>query len=68
VLALVADLLRSDPRETQVLRLVADGFDTGEIALRMCYSERTVKNVADLTTWLQLRTGRTPSLTPYAKA
>jgi DNA-binding NarL/FixJ family response regulator len=44
------------PRETQVLRLVADGFDTGEIALRMCYSERTVKNVLhDLTTPLQLR-------------
>ena len=44
------------PRETQVLRLVADGFDTGEIALRMCYSERTVKNVLhDLTTRLQLR-------------
>jgi DNA-binding NarL/FixJ family response regulator len=44
------------PPETQVLRLVADGFDTGEIALRMCYSERTVKNVLhDLTTRLQLR-------------
>jgi DNA-binding NarL/FixJ family response regulator len=44
------------PRETQVLRLVADGLDTGEIALRMCYSERTVKNVLhDLTTRLQLR-------------
>ena len=44
------------PRETQVLRLVADGFDTGEIALRMCYSERTVKNVLhDLTTRVQLR-------------
>jgi DNA-binding NarL/FixJ family response regulator len=44
------------PRETQMLRLVADGFDTGEIALRMCYSERTVKNVLhDLTTRLQLR-------------
>ena len=44
------------PRETEVLRLVADGLDTGEIALRMCYSERTVKNVLhDLTTRLQLR-------------
>jgi DNA-binding NarL/FixJ family response regulator len=44
------------PRETQVLRLVADGLDTGEIALRMCDSERTVKNVLhDLTTRLQLR-------------
>jgi DNA-binding NarL/FixJ family response regulator len=44
------------PRESEVLRLVAEGFDTGEIALRMCYSERTVKNVLhDLTTRLQLR-------------
>jgi|BarGraNGADG00312_2_1021985.scaffolds.fasta_scaffold37490_2 DNA-binding NarL/FixJ family response regulator len=44
------------PREAEVLRLVADGLDTGEIALRMCYSERTVKNVLhDLTTRLQLR-------------
>lgn len=44
------------PRETQVLRLVADGHDTAEIALALCYSERTVKNVLhDLTTRLQLR-------------
>lgn len=44
------------PRETEVVRLVADGLDTGEIALRMSYSERTVKNVLhDLTTRLQLR-------------
>lgn len=44
------------PRETEVLRLVADGLDTGEIASRMCYSERTVKNVLhDLTTRLQLK-------------
>jgi DNA-binding NarL/FixJ family response regulator len=44
------------PRETEVLRLVADGHDTAEIALAMCYSERTVKNVLhDLTTRLQLR-------------
>src|SRR6186997_821292 len=44
------------PRETEVLRLVAEGLDTGEIALRMCYSERTVKNVLhDLTTRLQLK-------------
>ena len=36
--------------------LVADGLDTSEIALRMSYSERTVKNVLhDLTTRLQLR-------------
>ena len=33
------------PREVDVLRLMADGFDTNEIAGRLCYSERTVKNV-----------------------
>lgn len=43
-------------RETEVLRLVADGHDTGEIAAILCYSERTVKNVLhDVTTRLQLR-------------
>jgi DNA-binding NarL/FixJ family response regulator len=44
------------PRETEVLRLVAEGHDTSEIAAEMCYSERTVKNVLhDLTTRLQLK-------------
>jgi DNA-binding NarL/FixJ family response regulator len=39
-----------------VLRLVADGLDTTEIARRMAYSERTVKNVIhDVTTRLNLR-------------
>jgi DNA-binding NarL/FixJ family response regulator len=33
------------PREIDVLRLMADGLDTNEIASRLCYSERTVKNV-----------------------
>jgi DNA-binding NarL/FixJ family response regulator len=33
------------PREVDVLRLMADGLDTNEIAGRLCYSERTVKNV-----------------------
>jgi DNA-binding NarL/FixJ family response regulator len=43
-------------RETQVLRLVADGHGTAEIATRLCYSERTVKNVLhDVTSRLQLR-------------
>jgi DNA-binding NarL/FixJ family response regulator len=43
-------------RETQILRLVADGHDTAEIAERMAYSQRTVKNVIhDVTTRLQLR-------------
>jgi DNA-binding NarL/FixJ family response regulator len=32
-------------RETEVLRLLADGMDTSEIAERLIYSERTVKNV-----------------------
>jgi DNA-binding NarL/FixJ family response regulator len=32
-------------REIDVLRLMADGFDTNEIAGRLAYSERTVKNV-----------------------
>lgn len=43
-------------REVQVLRLVADGMSTGEIAVELSYSERTVKNVLhDITTRLQLR-------------
>ncbi|WP_410584530.1 response regulator transcription factor [Amycolatopsis sp. lyj-108] len=32
-------------REIDVLRLMADGFDTQEIATELSYSERTVKNV-----------------------
>jgi DNA-binding NarL/FixJ family response regulator len=32
-------------RETEVLRLVAEGMDTDEIAHRLSYSVRTVKNV-----------------------
>jgi DNA-binding NarL/FixJ family response regulator len=43
-------------RETQVLRLVADGKDTQEIARELSYSERTVKNVLhDVTSRLQLK-------------
>lgn len=43
-------------REIEVLRLVADGFDTSQIATKLSYSERTVKNVLhDVTTRLQLR-------------
>jgi DNA-binding NarL/FixJ family response regulator len=43
-------------REIEVLRLVADGCDTSEIAERLSYSERTVKNVLhDVTSRLQLR-------------
>lgn len=32
-------------RETEVLRLLAEGMDTAEIAAEMTYSERTVKNI-----------------------
>jgi DNA-binding NarL/FixJ family response regulator len=40
----------------EVLRLLADGLDTSEIAHKLAYSERTVKNVVhDVTTRLQLR-------------
>lgn len=43
-------------REVEVLRLIADGCDTAEVAQRLAYSERTVKNVLhDITTRLQLR-------------
>ena len=44
------------PREVDVLRLVAEGMETGEIAGKLSYSERTVKNVMhSLTTRLRLR-------------
>ena len=43
-------------REVKVLKLVADGWDTGEIADDLSYSERTVKNIIhDVTSRLQLR-------------
>jgi DNA-binding NarL/FixJ family response regulator len=43
-------------REVRILRLVADGLDTREIASTLNYSERTVKNVLhDVTTRFQLR-------------
>jgi DNA-binding NarL/FixJ family response regulator len=43
-------------REVEILRLVSEGFDTAEIARRVAYSERTVKNVLhDVTSRLQLR-------------
>jgi DNA-binding NarL/FixJ family response regulator len=38
-------MLRLTERETTVIRLVADGLDTAEIAGRLAYSERTVKNI-----------------------
>lgn len=43
-------------REVRVLKLVADGWDTAEIADNLSYSERTVKNIIhDVTSRLQLR-------------
>ena len=43
-------------REVEVLALIADGFDTGEIAAKLAYSERTVKNIIhDVTSRYNLR-------------
>lgn len=43
-------------REIEVLRLVADGYDTAEISDQLAYSERTVKNVLhDVTSRFHLR-------------
>jgi DNA-binding NarL/FixJ family response regulator len=43
-------------REIEVLRLIAEGFDTSEIARHLSYSERTVKNVIhDVTARFNLR-------------
>ena len=43
-------------REIDVLKLLADGMDTAEVATRLCYSERTVKNVVqDITRRHNLR-------------
>jgi DNA-binding NarL/FixJ family response regulator len=47
---------RLSAREVEVLRLMADGWDTADIASQLCYSERTVKNVIyALTSRLKLR-------------
>jgi DNA-binding NarL/FixJ family response regulator len=43
-------------REVDVLRLLGEGWDTAEIASKLAYSERTVKNVIhDITARHQLR-------------
>jgi DNA-binding NarL/FixJ family response regulator len=43
-------------REIEVLRLLADGMDTGEVSRQLFYSERTVKNIIhNVTSRLDLR-------------
>ena len=43
-------------REIDVLKLVAEGCDTAEIANRLAYSQRTIKNILhDVTTRFNLR-------------
>ena len=50
-------LSRLSTREQEVLRLVADGHPIREVAQRLCYSERTIKNVIhDVVTKLNVRT------------
>jgi DNA-binding NarL/FixJ family response regulator len=47
---------RLTDREQQVLALIAEGHPTREVAERLCYSERTVKNVLhDVVTKLNAR-------------
>jgi DNA-binding NarL/FixJ family response regulator len=47
---------RLTEREQQVLALIADGHPAREVAQRLCYSERTVKNVLhDVVTKLNAR-------------
>ncbi|GAA2603314.1 helix-turn-helix transcriptional regulator [Streptomyces tubercidicus] len=44
------------PREVDVMRLVAEGFGTVDIAVKLSYSERTIKDIMyKLTTRLNLR-------------
>lgn len=51
-------------REIDVLRLLAEGWDTEEIGKKLCYSERTVKNVVHaMTSRLNLR--NRPQLVAY---
>jgi DNA-binding NarL/FixJ family response regulator len=54
--AAVAGQARLNEREQQVLGLIAAGHPTREVAERLCYSERTVKNVLhDVVTKLNAR-------------
>lgn len=50
-------LSRLTEREQRVLSLIADGHPTREVATKLCYSERTVKNVLhDIVVKLNVRT------------
>ncbi|GAA4826743.1 helix-turn-helix transcriptional regulator [Saccharopolyspora rosea] len=52
------------PREIDVVRLLAEGWDTEEIGKQLCYSERTVKNIIHaMTSRLKLR--NRPQLVAY---
>jgi DNA-binding NarL/FixJ family response regulator len=51
------NLSRLNEREIEVLRLVAEGCSTADIALKLAYSDRTIKNVLhSVMTRLNLRT------------
>jgi DNA-binding NarL/FixJ family response regulator len=51
-----AGLAGLSARETDILRLIADGLDTSEVARELSYSESTVKHaLRELTTRLRLR-------------
>jgi DNA-binding NarL/FixJ family response regulator len=55
-LRLVEAPRRLSNRERDVLLLVAEGYSTREVAKRLNYSERTIKNIVqDLTVRLELR-------------
>ncbi|SEG69843.1 DNA-binding response regulator, NarL/FixJ family, contains REC and HTH domains [Saccharopolyspora kobensis] len=52
------------PREIDVVRLLADGLDTEEIGNRLCYSQRTVKNIIQAMT-SRLNVRNRPHLVAY---
>jgi DNA-binding NarL/FixJ family response regulator len=52
------------PREIDVVRLLAEGWDTEEIGTRLCYSERTVKNIIHTMT-SRLKVRNRPQLVAY---